>query len=1160
MTGEPASVNEKLHILSKDKADLFRLLREEIYKRDRAISRYPRCPGVRPPASWAQQRLWFIDQVAGGNAGYQVPIALRLLGALDHELLRKAFNSVIHRHEVLRTVFVSIDGELSQEITSEVRFAFRVADLRGHGEGDLEQEVQGHKIEEVRGKFDLLAGPLIRARLLRLADEQHVLLVTMHHIVADGWSKGVLTRELAELYRAYQQHRDDPLEPLPIQYADYAQWQRLQWVPGGALEKQLSYWLMRLNSAAPYLELSTDRPRPSVPSYRGENVRVVLDSQLTSQLRELAQRHEMTLFMVLYAGLAILLSRLSGQDDISIGTPVANRQRPELESLIGLFVNTLVLRAAVRGDLRLQEFFKAIKDVTLGAYDNQEIPFEKIVEALQPHRSLDRTPLFQVMLVLHNEPRSELRLPGLTVTRENEVDEQSIVDLWVSLEERGEEIVGSVNYAAELFDRSTIEHWMRCLTVLLRAMVIHGRRGRLGELKILSEMERRHIVESFNSAARAEYLTGELIHEMFEAQAKCNPNSTAVVYEDTRLTYAELNAQANQLARYLRNRGVGPDQLVALCVERSVQMIVGILGVLKAGGAYVPLDVNYPAERLQYMLKDSAPRLLLVGRRQEELLQNLGPELISLDSDWGVIAEESTSNLERAEVGLRSENLAYVIYTSGSTGEPKGVMVEHRNVTRLFAATVDWFGFNRNDVWSVFHSFAFDFSVWEIWGALIYGGRLLIIPYLTARSPRELYHLLCEEKVTVLNQTPTAFKQLIEAQERVPCTHSLRLLIFGGEALELHALRPWVARNGAESPRLVNMYGITETTVHVTYRPIVEEDIEREWRNPVGKNIPDLRIYLLDGYGQPVPIGVAGEIHVGGAGVARGYLNRPGLTSERFVAEPSGADGSGRMYRAGDLGRWRADGTLEYLGRNDHQVKIRGHRIELGEIEAQLVKHPKVKEAVVVARQDVPGERFLVAYVTHGYESKPTTEELRVHSRRLLPEYMVPKAFVTLDTLPVTPNGKLDRRALPAPEVGGNGSLEYEAPRGETEQTIASIWRELLRVDSVGRNDNFFDLGGHSLLATRVVSHVRGQLDMELPLRVIFDATTLAQLSHWVETEKAAQVVQEAFRMDHLTRDLREDISSMSDAQVCEQIARLEGRQERRSGEVSQPDSILGSR
>jgi amino acid adenylation domain-containing protein len=593
-----------------------------------------------------------------------------------------------------------------------------------------------------------------------------------------------------------------------------------------------------------------------------------------------------------------------------------------------------------------------------------------------------------------------------------------------------------------------------------------------------------------------DYSRERLIHELFEEQVERSPDGMAVVYEGQSLTYAQLNVRVNQLARYLKGRGVGPDELVGICVERSLEMVVGLLGILKAGGAYVPLDPNYPADRLAYVLSDAAPAVLLTqGKLREKLPQN-SAQVVALDEQWAEIAMEEGDDPIVPGSDVRSHHLAYVIYTSGSTGKPKGVMVEHRNVTRLFAATQERFGFNGQDVWTLFHSFAFDFSVWELLGALLYGGRVVVVPYLTARSPQEFYRLVCSEGVTVLNQTPSAFAQLIDAQARSPRErHSLRVVIFGGEALELRALRPWVQRNGPDKTQLVNMYGITETTVHVTYRRLLGEEIESGQGSPIGKPIPDLRACLLDQYQQPVPIGVIGELYIGGDGVARGYLGRPELTAQRFIADPF-SDGSERLYRTGDLGRWREDGTIEYLGRNDHQVKIRGFRIELGEIEAQLLHHPQVREAVVLAREDVPGDKCLVAYVVPVIvEDAINVESLREYLNAALPEHMVPSLFVELKSLPLTLNGKLDRRALPAPDLSAYGSQVYEAPQGEVEERLATIWQGLLRVPRVGRRDNFFELGGHSLTASTMIVKVAEILNAPLRLQTVLKNPTFQALA-----------------------------------------------------------------
>ncbi|HEX2188839.1 MAG TPA: amino acid adenylation domain-containing protein, partial [Longimicrobiaceae bacterium] len=642
---------------------------------------------------------------------------------------------------------------------------------------------------------------------------------------------------------------------------------------------------------------------------------------------------------------------------------------------------------------------------------------------------------------------------------------------------------GGLTYPTDLFERGTVDRMLGHLERVLK-QVAADPDVRLSELELLGDTERALVLEGWNRTA-AEYPADRCIHELFQAQAARTPGAVAVVYEGEALSYAELNARANQLAHYLRRRGVGPEVRVAICLERSLEMVVGILAVLKAGGAYVPLDPGYPAERLAFILADSATPVLLTRETLRGALPaREGVEVVSLDAAAEEIAAESADN---PESGAGPGSLSYVIYTSGSTGAPKGALIEHRNVARLFAATEAWFGFGPGDVWTLFHSYAFDFSVWELWGALLYGGRVVVVPFDVSRDPEAFHALVQREGVTVLNQTPSAFRQFMRVDAEHGGDLALRVVVFGGEALEPASLRQWVERRGAQTPRLVNMYGITETTVHVTYRPLGREDVFGGSGSPIGRAIPDLRLYVLDPARRPVPIGVPGELYVGGAGVARGYLNRPELTAERFVDDPFAP---GRLYRTGDRVRWMADGTLEYLGRLDEQVKIRGFRIELGEIEVRLAEHPEVREAVVLAREDVPGDRRLVAYVAGAVEA----DALRAHMRQNLPEYMVPGAFVVLDRLPLTANGKVDRKALPAPELGP-AEERYVAPRTPVEEVLAGIWAEVLRLERVGVEESFFDMGGHSLLATRMLSRVRERFGVELPLRALFEGPTIAEMA-----------------------------------------------------------------
>ncbi|WP_250634601.1 non-ribosomal peptide synthetase, partial [Pinirhizobacter soli] len=784
------------------------------------------------------------------------------------------------------------------------------------------------------------------------------------------------------------------------------------------------------------------------------------------------------------------------------GTPIANRNRADIEDLIGFFVNTLVLRTQVDLTLDFAGLLQQVRQHTLDAYAHQDVPFEQLVEALQPERHTSYTPLFQVMLVLQNMPMGEMALPGLSMSLLESKGATAKFDLTLTLTEGREGLQGCFEYSTELFDARTIERMAAHFSRLLQAIVAEPGRP-VGELAMLEEAERHQLLYGFNDTAAVypDLAPGtQTLHEVFEAQAARTPDHVAVVYEGMSLSYAELNAQANRLARHLRKLGVGPDVLVGLCVERSLAMIVGLLGVLKAGGAYVPLDPTYPAERLSYALTDSAPVAVIVDGKEnlqqavQDILQASTAPVLDLRNDADAWMHADPGNLDIASIGLQSHHLAYIIYTSGSTGKPKGVMVAHGNVLRLMAATDHWYGFGSDDVWTLFHSYAFDFSVWEIWGALAYGGKLVVVPQEVTRSPSDFHELICAQGVTVLNQTPSAFRQLIAAQGDSAQAHRLRYVIFGGEALELSALKPWYERPGNAAARLVNMYGITETTVHVTYLALDPTDAHRVGPSPIGRQIPDLQIYVLDAHREPAPIGVAGELYVGGAGVARGYLNRPELTAERFMANPFLHDPQARLYKTGDVGRWLADGSIEYLGRNDEQVKIRGFRIELGEIEARISEHPAVREALVLAREDQPGDKRIVAYLlAKAGHAMPDEAELRASLAKTLPEYMVPNHFITLEQLPLTANGKLDRKALPAPDTTRSDE-KYVAPRTPVEEVIAGIWADVLKVDKVGVHDDFFALGGHSLLAIALIERMR-RVELSVDIRKFFAEPTVAALA-----------------------------------------------------------------
>ncbi|HYX23529.1 MAG TPA: amino acid adenylation domain-containing protein, partial [Thermoanaerobaculia bacterium] len=986
------------------------------------------------PLSFAQERLWFLDQLQPDSSAYNVPTAVRLTGRLEISALATTLQEIVRRHESLRTSFTVRSGQPVQRVAPVVDLSLSVVDLGDLEPGRREVEARALTAAEALRPFDLRRAPLLRATLLRLAGKEHALLLTLHHIASDGWSTGVLVREIVALYGAFAQGEPSPLPEMPVQYADFAVWQR-GWLQGETLEAQLAYWRAVL-SGAPVLELTTDRPRAALQGHRGADVVFRLPAEVSDGVRTLSRQRGATPFMVLLAGFEALLQRYTGQDDLIVGSTIANRTRSQLEGVIGFFVNTLALRGDLSGNPDFSALLVRVRESALGAYAHQDLPFERLVAELQPERDLSRSPLFQVLFQLPETPidAKPVELPDLELQPMGVRGQTAKLDLVLSLFNAGSTFIGLLNYNTDLFEASTAERLARHLGSLLAAMVAVPSLP-ITTLPLLSAAERHQLALEWNEAPSEDLGVG-VLHERFAEQAARSLKATAVICEGERLSYGDLEARSNQLARYLVRLGVLPGDLVGLCLERSVEMVVAILGVLKAGAAYVPLDPAYPQERLAFLVADSRPPVVLTQDSLAALLPEPGPDtrVVFVDRDAERLARELTS---APRVVVSAEHPAYVIYTSGSTGQPKGVVVRHGNALRLFSATERWFGFGPQDVWTLFHSYAFDFSVWEIWGALLYGGRLVVVPYWVSRSPEAFYELLRTERVTVLSQTPSAFRQLIWAEEAVLAGAepdlALRYVIFGGEALEPASLAPWFERHGDERPRLINMYGITETTVHVTWREVVREDVARAV-SAVGCPIPDLGVYLLDSALQPVPVGVPGEIHVGGAGLAEGYLGRPELTAERFIPNPFGEAGS-RLYRSGDLARRLPDGDLEYLGRIDHQVKIRGFRIELGEIESALVRHPAVREAVVLAVDDPEraGDRRLVAWVVPSAGEAPSLSDLRSFVGQSLPDYMLPSALVLLDALPLTANGKIDRRALPAPEKERPDVAGFVAPRTELE-------------------------------------------------------------------------------------------------------------------------------
>jgi amino acid adenylation domain-containing protein len=1017
-------------------------------------------PGA-PPLSFAQERLWFLDRLEPGAVTYNVVRELRFRGPLDPAALAKALGEIERRHEPLRTRFRLVYGEPVQIVEP---YSFRplpIADLSGLPETARRAELARRVSEEGLRPFDLARGPMLRAVLLRLGDEEHVLVLGVHHIAFDAWSLDVLRRELAALYAGR------PLPSLPVRYSDYAGWQR-RWLSGEVLESQLGFWKETLAGSPPVLELPLDRPRPAVQGLRGGFAREVFPRQLLDGLERLGRGHRATVFMTLLAGFQALLSRITGQRDVLVGTPVANRERPEIQGLIGFFVNTLVMRADLSGDPSFPDLLVRVRESALRAYAHQDLPFERLVSELVPGRDLSRTPLFQAVLSWQpSRPASPELAPGLALEIADVDSGTSKFDLTLFLGETREGLVAMVEYAADLFDRSTVRRWLGHLRNLLEG-IVEEESLPVSALPLLGDAERAQVAWEWNDTA-TEQLTDPTIHGLFEAQARRFPDRLAVIGPDRELTYAELDLRAERLADRLREAGVRPDERVGLCAERSAALVAAALGILKAGGAYLPLDPQYPAERLAGMIADAEVRVVVVQEGLEDFLPATGAVTIPLRRS---LAEGEPSGFR---TGVDPASLGFVLFTSGSTGRPKGVGVTHRNAVRLLRT-----GYARYDAEQVFLQIApvaFDASTFEMWGPLLHGGRLVVFPP-GPPDLRQLGDAIERHGVTTMFLTSGLFHQMVELHlERL---RPLKQLLTGGDVLSpVHIRR---AVEGLPGTEVIAVYGPTECTTFTTTWTARPE----EGPVPIGRPIADARVFVLGASLEPVPVGVVGQLHIGGDGLARGYQGRPELTAERFVPGPGGE----RLYATGDLARWRPDGVLEFLGRVDHQVKLRGFRIELGEIESVLTSHPEVESAVVIAREDTPGDKRLAAYVVPSPDGAPDIAELRALVELRLPAFMVPSAFVVLPELPLTANGKVDRRALPAPDFR-DSAAEFIPPGNAVEQEVAEIWRQVLGAERVGLHDSFWELGGHSLLATKVLARLEEALGLALPLQVLFEFPTL---------------------------------------------------------------------
>ncbi|WP_292772060.1 amino acid adenylation domain-containing protein [Nostoc sp. NOS(2021)] len=1052
------------------------------------------------PASFAQQRLWFLDQLISGNAIYNVPTVIRLTGSLKLAALEQTFNEIVRRHETLRTTFIVLDGQPLQAIAPSLTIPLSVLDLQQLPADEQEVKAKWIITAEIEHPFDLSSGPLLRVILLVLSETEHILLLNMHHIICDDWSMGVLIRELGTLYAAFAQNQPSPLLELPLQYADFAHWQR-EWLQGEVLQTQLAYWREQLNAIS-ILHLPTDKPRPAIQSYQGATQFLELPKKLIDALEKLSQQEGVTLFMTLLAAFKTLLYRYTHQEDIALGSPIANRNRSEIEGIIGFFVNSLVLRSNLSGNPTFQELLGRVREVTLGAYSHQDLPFEKLVEELHPERNLSHHPLFQVVFGFQNAPMSALELPGLVPSFMNIDLKKTRFDLelhlWKCSEdfrsllggnwEYSEGLRGIMVYNTDLFDKATISRMLEHFKTLLSGIVANPEQ-RIANLPLLSQVELHQVLVEWNKT-QVDYPQDKCIHQLFEEKVQQYPDSIAVNFGNEQLTYQELNTRSNKLARHLQKLGVGSEVLVGICISQSIEMIIGLLGILKAGGAYVPLDPSYPQERLNFMLEDAQVSVLLTQENLLKHFESFSNQIVSIDKDWEIIAQEQEDN---SKSHLNSENLAYVIYTSGSTGKPKGVAVPHKAVNRLVCNT-NYIKLEPSDKITQASNVSFDAATFEIWGALLNGAQLVGISKDVTLSSHEFALQLQEKGINVLFLTTALFQQI--ARDVPQAFASLRYLLFGGETVDTRWVKK-ILKHGVPK-HLIHVYGPTENTTFSSYYCVEELPLATSF--PVGRPITNTQIYILDTHLQPVPIGVTGELYIGGDGLAQEYLNRTELSAKHFITHPFTNNPKTRLYKTGDLGRYLADGNIEFLGRVDNQVKIRGFRIELSEIEAVLSQHSAVRESVVIASEDVPDDKYLVAYIVPNQEQIPTQDVLRKFIKEKLPDYMVPRAYVLLESLPLTPNGKVDRRALPAPDTIIFNNQDYVAPRSQVEELLAQIWAKVLGKEQVGIHDNFFELGGHSLLATQLTSRIRDTFQIDLPVRNLFEAPTVEQLARYIDT------------------------------------------------------------
>lgn len=1067
-------------LLTQHKAEVIEILRERA-----------RSAVVYQPLSYSQQSMWFLNQSAPDSAAYHVAFTMRICSEVDTSLLRRVFQALVDRHPILRTVYALQNNIPVQETRGQAEVYFETIDAHGWSAASLQDQI----VQTYRMPFDLEHGPVMRAHLFTLSSHDHVLLLVAHHIAVDGWSVWLLLNDFQALYSAYSTNQPAALPRLAVSYADFVRWQSdLLNSPEGQRMEQ--FWLRQLGGELPILNLPTDFPRPMLPSYEGASHAFTLKQSLTARLKDLAKAQGVTLHTLLVTVFQLLLHRYTGQDEILTGAPTFGRSSADFAQIVGHFINMVTLRTDFSGEPTFLDLLKSSRQVMLDALTNQDYPFPLLVQRLGGSRDPSRSPIFQVIFDLQRIQQagalSELFVPGKTGQRADlagmQVEaypmhqQEGQFDLVMQIAEAGDTLPGAIKYSTDLFDAATIERMSQHFEALLESILANPA-SRISELPLLTPAERQQILVEWNDT-HLDYPQDVCLHQLFEAQVERTPDATAVVFEDQHLTYRELNQRANQLAHHLHTLGVQPDMLVGVCMERSLEMVISLYAILKAGGAYVPMDPEYPPARLAYMLQDSNVSVLLTQEHLTAALPEHNASVIALDSAWETVALESVEN---PSLPTRPHHLAYMIYTSGSTGNPKGAMNTHRAIVNRLLWMQDAFHLDQTDHVMQKTPFSFDVSVWEFFWPLLVGARLVVARPGGHRDPAYLVNVIIQHNITTLHFVPSMLEQFVKEPDVASCT-SIRRVICSGEALPLELQHRFFERLNTE---LHNLYGPTEAAVDVTWWVC---DPHTGLRTvPIGKPIANTRMYILDKHMQPVPIGVGGELLIGGVQVARGYLNRPELTAEKFIPDPFSAEQGARLYRTGDLARYLPDGNIEYLGRIDHQIKLRGFRIELGEIESALAQIPGVSEALVMLREDTPGDKRLVGYLVAN--PRPSASDLRDNLKDRLPDYMIPSAFVLLDSMPLSPNGKADRKALPKPEYGQSqrqGAISL--PQTPTEKSVAEAWQEVLNIQEISVLDNFFDLGGHSLKAMEVINKLNVKTGVKIdPAMMRFQ--TLGQLA-----------------------------------------------------------------